>query len=68
MAIRIIKPGRKKIPIYSVKCSYCECEFEFERNDMRIDYDRDGELGQISCPNCYNLIMCSTKPKRYEII
>lgn len=27
MAIKIIKPGRKKIPIYGAKCGYCECEF-----------------------------------------
>ena len=68
MAIKIIKPGKKKVPIFYTKCSYCECEFEYEKNDIRISYDRDGELGQITCPNCNKVIMCSTKPKRYEII
>ena len=34
MAIKIIKPGKKKIPIYGTKCGYCECEFEFNKEDF----------------------------------
>lgn len=68
MAIKIIKPGRKKIPIYGAKCGYCDCEFEFNKEDFKIQYDRDGEFGQIDCPHCANTVTFSNRPKRYSIV
>lgn len=66
MAIKIIKPGRKRIPIYGAKCGYCECEFEFNTED--IAFNKNTRLGQIECPNCANTVTFSNKPKRYSIV
>ena len=68
MAIRIIKEGKKRIPIYGAKCNYCECEFEFNKEDFKMQYDRDDEFGQIDCPHCCNTITFRPNPKRYSII
>lgn len=67
MAIKIIKPGRKKIPIYSAKCGYCECEFEFNKEDFKYDILND-TFGQIDCPHCANTVTFSNRPKRYSIV
>lgn len=68
MAIRIIKEGKKRIPIYGAKCRYCECEFEFNKEDFKMQYDRDDEFGQIDCPHCCNTITFRPNPKRYSIV
>lgn len=67
MAIKIIKPGRKRIPIYGAKCGYCECEFEFNTKDIK-EFDKNARTGQIECPYCANTITFSNNPKRYSIV
>ena len=67
MAIKIIKPGRKKIPIYGAKCGYCECEFEFNKEDFIRFFDGD-RYGQIDCPHCANTVTFNNRPKRYSIV
>lgn len=68
MAIKIIKPGRKKIPIYGAKCGYCECEFEFNKEDFKVRCDLDYQFGQIECPHCTSTVTFSNRPKRYSIV
>lgn len=33
-----------------------------------MQYDRDGEFGQIDCPHCANTVTFSNRPKRYSIV
>lgn len=68
MAIKIIKPGRKKIPIYSARCGYCECVFEFNKEDFAMRYELNETFGQINCPHCANTVTFSNRPKRYSIV
>lgn len=68
MAIKIIKEGRKKIPIYGARCSFCECEFEFNKEDFTELYERVDRFGLIQCPHCGNDVTFKTNPKRYLII
>ena len=67
MAIKIIKPGKKRIPIYGTKCGYCECEFEFNKEDFIPFYDGDN-YGNIKCPHCAHTVIFSNRPKRYNIV
>lgn len=43
---------RKTTPKYRAKCHYCDCEFEYEPND--IFYDNVITGAAVSCPNCHN--------------
>jgi hypothetical protein len=50
--IKIIKYGKKMRQI----CPRCECEFEFEKEDVVWGNQRDPD-NYISCPCCKNLII-----------
>lgn len=71
MAIKIIKPGKKKIAIYSAKCSNCNCEFEFNKEDAVFgeDGDRGYKYLTINCPHCgVKINSWHVNPCRYDII
>lgn len=59
---RILKQG-----VYRIKCPYCDCEFEYEREDIvrkslknpRSLWGTYGPFSTVSmvrCPSCNNLI------------
>ena len=50
--IKIIKYGKKMRQI----CPRCECEFEFEKEDVVWGNQRDPD-NYISCPCCKELII-----------
>lgn len=39
---------------YRSKCPYCDCEFEYEVNDIFYVYAPGG--AGVSCPNCHNIL------------
>lgn len=43
-------------------------KFEFNKEDLKMQYDRDGNFGQIDCPHCANTVTFSNRPKRYSIV
>lgn len=59
---KILKQG-----VYRTRCSYCDCEFEYEREDVESKslknpksiWDTDGYFSMVKmvrCPSCNNLI------------
>ena len=59
---RILKQG-----VYRTKCPYCDCEFEYEREDvvskslknppsMLDTHGRFSMVNMVRCPSCNNLI------------
>lgn len=68
MAIKIIKEGKRKIAVYGAKCYYCDCEFEFNKEDFSEVCDRADHFGQIKCPHCAKDVTFSLNPKRYDIV
>lgn len=58
--MKIIKPGKLE---KKVKCSYCECEFEYDVEDIKEDYDypytcfaSSTKQKFVKCPECGNKI------------
>jgi hypothetical protein len=49
--VKIIKPGKIRI----ITCPRCDCQFSFEREDVKygsqIDY-----FEEVACPCCHKLI------------
>lgn len=39
---------------YLSKCPYCDCEFEYEPDDIFIGDVRCGAA--VTCPNCHNVL------------
>lgn len=71
MAIKIIKEGKKKLNVYQVTCGRCQCVFECDERDTKIDptpIGRRCDLLEINCPNCRELISFENKPIRKEIL
>ena len=69
MAIKIIKPGKKKIAVYRATCVICGCEFEFNKEDGIFGEDRDGKYIKLHCPECNNgFYSYKVNPCRYDII
>lgn len=50
--IKILKPGKSKIAI----CSKCECEFSYEKEDVKFGGQRD-EYCYVVCPCCRNSVI-----------
>lgn len=69
MAIKIIKPGKKEIAVYSAKCSNCNCEFEFNKEDAVFGEYRESKYLTINCPHCKVKIQSlNVNPCRYDMI
>ena len=69
MAIKIIKEGKNKVAVYGAKCYHCDCEFEFNKEDISdFVWDHANHFGQIKCPHCTTEVTFSVNPKRYDIV
>lgn len=71
MAIKIIEEGKKKLNVYQVTCNRCECVFECDERDIKIDPTSFGcimDLLEIYCPNCREIITFENKPIRKELL
>ena len=66
---RILKHG-----VYRTKCQYCDCEFEYEKEDIvsrslknsKSMWDTKGFFSMVKvviCPSCNNLIYHSDSSK-----
>ena len=49
MAIKITKPAEIDT-VYAVKCEYCGCEFEYQKEDL--GYRAWYRHGFVYCPSC----------------
>ena len=68
MAIKIIKEGKDKKAVYRAKCSNCDCEFEFNKEDAFFGEDRDSKYLTINCPHCeVKIYSWHVNPYRYDI-
>lgn len=71
MAIKIIKEGKKNLNIYQVTCDRCQCVFECDERDTKINptlVGRKHDLLEICCPNCRELISFENQPVRKELL
>lgn len=68
--IKIIKEGKKKIPVYKAKCPLCECAFEFNNEDVEnmIQDGPNNVVFAIHCPNCDRELFTGVNPVRYDIV
>jgi uncharacterized Zn-finger protein len=55
--MRIIEPGVIKSKTRIMTCEYCDCKFEYEREDIHVD-QRDGD--RVRCPFCGEFINVKT--------
>ena len=71
MAIKIIKEGKKEVDIYKVTCDRCQCVFECDERDAKIDLSiigRKCNMLEIKCPNCKEMLSFVNKPIRKELL
>lgn len=71
MAIKIIKEGKKELCIYEVTCDRCQCVFECDERDTKIDISiigRKCNMLEIKCPNCKANLSFVNKPVRKELL
>lgn len=67
MAVTIIKKGRKKIPVFRASCPWCDCVFEFNKQDAEFGEDRDGKYFKLNCPCCEQPVWSwKVNPIRYD--
>ena len=45
---------RKTMAKYRAKCHYCDCEFEYESDDIFIGDVQGGAA--VTCPVCHNIL------------
>lgn len=66
MAIKIIKKGNLK-EVFEGWCTYCGCEFEYEKedtNDSTYDQREKCEYHCIKCPYCDRNLWIASVRKR----
>lgn len=70
MAIKIIKEGKRKIAVYKETCTLCDCEFEYNFEDVDLAFkDGNENFFRITCPCCKKVInTAKTNPIRYGLI
>lgn len=71
MAITILKEGKTELKVYQVTCGKCQCVFECDERDIKLDPTSFGcimELLEIYCPNCRELIVFENKPIKKELL
>lgn len=71
MAIKIIKEGKKSLNIYEVTCEKCQCVFECDERDTKIDHSIIGikcNMLETRCPNCKTHLSFVNKPIRKELL
>ena len=44
----------KEVSRFRIKCPYCDCEFEYESDDIFYGEVLGGAA--VSCPNCHNIL------------
>lgn len=48
--MKIIKKGKRRIVSRRKTCPNCECEFEYEKRDVR--YEQQDDHPWLFCPHC----------------
>ena len=59
--MKILKPGnmKKMKGVRKFKCYCCDCEFEADNTEYRVDSQYTETLYFIDCPCCNNLVYVS---------
>ena len=69
MAFKIIKEGKQKVAVYRAKCSNCDCEFEFNKEDAFFGDSMEGKYLNVNCPHCkVKIYSWHATPYRYDIV
>lgn len=50
--MKIIKEGNIN-NTYRKTCMYCQCEFEYDNNDIQVDYSLTNCMSTVICPCCH---------------
>ena len=50
--MRIIKEGTIN-DTHRKTCMYCQCEFEYDNNDIQVDYSLTNCMSTVICPCCH---------------
>ena len=56
--MKIIKEGNIN-NTYRKTCVYCQCEFEYDNNDIQIDYSLTNCMNIVICPCCHRKLTVS---------
>ena len=59
--MKIIKEGNIN-NTYRKTCMYCQCEFEYDNNDIYIDYSFTNCMSIVTCPCCHRKLTVSDWP------
>ena len=51
----------KEVSRFSIKCPYCDCEFEYDSSDIFFSNIMIGAL--VSCPRCNNALYHAASSK-----
>ena len=51
----------KGVSRFRIKCTYCECEFEYDSSDIFFSNILIGAL--VSCPRCHNALYHAASSK-----
>ena len=51
----------KEVSRFRIKCPYCDCEFEYDSNDIFFSNILIGAL--VSCPRCHNALYHAASSK-----
>lgn len=69
MAFKIIQEGKDLTEVFRGKCIYCNCVFEFNKEDVKSEFfDQREEYNvlYLNCPHCKRYIGIAEDIIRYE--
>ena len=57
---KILRQGNTKK--YRAKCPYCDTEFEYQREDIRLTLNSVVKMRYVTCPVCNNAVLNQGNP------